>query len=62
KGVLYYRGSFLSEAIKKDLKDEAYYLLNFISAYQKWLEKFIERLEIKNAIIKDTVLKYGNLI
>ncbi len=62
KGVLYYRGSFLSEVVKKGLKDEVYYFLSFISAYQKWLEKFIERLEIKNAIIKDTVLKYENLI
>ncbi len=62
KGVLYYRGSFLSEVVKKGLKDEMYYLLSFIGAYQKWLEKFIERLEIKNTIIKDTVLKYENLI
>ncbi|EAK2629267.1 motility associated factor glycosyltransferase family protein [Campylobacter coli] len=62
KGIFYYRGSFLSEVVKKGLKDEMYYLLSFIGAYQKWLEKFIERLEIKNTIIKDTVLKYENLI
>lgn len=62
KGVFYYRGSFLSEAIKKDLKDEAYYLLNFISAYQKWLEKFIEKMEVKISIMKDAMLKYESLI
>lgn len=62
KGVFYYRGSFLSEVIKKDLKDEMYYLFGFIGTYQKWLEKFIERLEIKIAIIKDAILKYESLI
>ncbi len=62
KGVFYYRGSFLSEVIKKDLKDEMHYLFSFISAYQTWLEKLIERLEIKIAIIKDTILKYESLI
>lgn len=62
KGVFYYRGSFLSEVIKQDLKDEMHYLLSFIDAYQKWLEKLIERLEIKIAIIKDTILKYESLI
>lgn len=62
KGVLYYRGSFLSEAIKKDLKDEAYYLFSFISAYQKWLEKFTEKLEVKISIMKDAMLKYESLI
>ncbi|HEB9340162.1 TPA: motility associated factor glycosyltransferase family protein, partial [Campylobacter coli] len=61
KGVFYYRGSFLSEVIKKDLKDEMHYLLSFIDAYQKWLEKLIERLEIKIAIIKDAILKYESL-
>ncbi|EAI3764107.1 motility associated factor glycosyltransferase family protein, partial [Campylobacter coli] len=61
KGVLYYRGSFLSEAIKKDLKDEAYYLFSFISAYQKWLEKFTEKLEVKISIMKDAMLKYESL-
>ncbi|HDX3452606.1 TPA: motility associated factor glycosyltransferase family protein, partial [Campylobacter coli] len=61
KGVFYYRGSFLSEVIKKDLKDEMHYLFSFISAYQTWLEKLIERLEIKIAIIKDTILKYESL-
>lgn len=61
KGIFYYRGSFLSEAIKKDLKDEAYYLFSFISAYQKWLEKFTEKLEIKISIMKDAMLKYESL-
>ncbi|EAI7224026.1 motility associated factor glycosyltransferase family protein, partial [Campylobacter coli] len=61
KWVFYYRGSFLSEVIKQDLKDEMHYLLSFIDAYQKWLEKLIERLEIKIAIIKDTILKYESL-
>ncbi len=62
KGVFYYRGSFLSEVIKKDLKDEIHYLFSFISAYQKWLEKFAEKLEIKISIMKDAMVKYKSLL
>lgn len=62
KGVFYYRGSFLSEVIKKDLKDEIYYLLSFIDTYQKWLEKFVEKMEVKISIMKDAMLKYESLI
>lgn len=62
KGTFSYRGSFLSEVIKKRFDDEVYYFLNLIYAYQKWLEKFIEKLEMKSFIIRDAMLEYEKLI
>lgn len=62
KGVFYYRGSSLSEVIKRDLKDEICYFLSLIGAYQKWLEKFIEKLEIKSFTVKEAILEYEKLV
>lgn len=62
KGTFGYRGNFLSEVIKKRFEDETHYFLSLIHAYQKWLEKFIEKLEMKSFIIRDAMLEYEKLI
>lgn len=62
RGTFGYRGNFLSEVIKKRFEDETHYFLSLIHAYQKWLEKFIEKLEMKSFIIRDAMLEYEKLI
>ncbi|EAK5229687.1 motility associated factor glycosyltransferase family protein [Campylobacter jejuni] len=62
KGVIYHRGTFLSEVIKRQIKDETYCLLALIDAYQKWLEIFIQKLEFKCTIIKNILTEYKVLM
>lgn len=47
KGVIFHKGKLLSEVIISKIEDEKEYLLMYLKSYNRWLEIFIFRLQLK---------------
>ncbi|OEV54067.1 motility accessory factor [Campylobacter jejuni] len=50
KGVIFHKGKILSEVIISKIEDEKEYLLMYLKSYNRWLEIFIFRLQLKHDI------------